>query len=563
MLSRRIAWGVLLAVGSMLAAGCRTAQPQQGERAGASVREEPAARGRSFAQDLIEAHAHYGAGIIHELNDEPELALQEYVQAALKDPGDETLVLDVSRRLLQANQASKALEVLTRATARPDASGALYARLGFVYAKLGKFDLAIRADRQAIEREPRSLAGYRNLFLNHLQQGQTKAALEALDEAAEVRRTDADFLLGLGELYVNLGLQVPAHKPAAFGKAFAVLQRAEQYAIDDPLLRLRLADGYNLLGKDDQAARIYVQLLKQPLGAPRGQEGIRAKLADIYLRGNDRKLAAEQLEAVIRDNPADAQATYLLGGIAFDQKTYAAAADYFSRTLLLSPDFEPAYYDLASAQIGGNRTREALETLDRARLKFQRNFLLEYLSGLACSQQRDYSNAIGYFNAAEVMASVQKTNPLSYNLYFQLGAACERNGDYAQAEKYLAKCLRLAPDFSEALNYLGYMWADRGQNLDRAHELIGKALKAEPRNAAYLDSMGWVLFRLHQPQSALRYLLQAVQFSEADDPTLYDHLGDVYSALGQAEQAREAWTKALSLEPNDRVRNKLQSANAP
>lgn len=563
MLSRLIAWGVLLAAGSMLVAGCRTAQPQHGEKAGASVREAPSAPDRSSEQDLIEAHAHYSAGIIHELDDKPELALQEYFQAALTDPGDETLVLEVSRRLLQVNQASKALEILTRATARPDAAGALYARLGFVYSKLGQFDSAIRADRKAIKREPRSLAGYRNLFLNHLQQRQEKAALEALDEAADVSRTDAEFLIGLAELYVNLGLQVASQKPAAFGRAFAVLQRAEKSTIEDPLLRLRLADGYNLLGKDDQAARIYVQLLKQTFAAPRGREGIRAKLADIYLRGNDRTLAAEQLEAVVRDNPADAQATYLLGGIAFDQKKYAEAADYFSRTLLLSPDFEPAHYDLASAQIGGNRSREALETLDRARRKFQQNFLVEYLSGLACSQLKNYSNAISHFNTAEVMASAQNTNHLSYSLYFQFGSACERNGDYAQAEKYLAKCLRLAPDSAEALNYLGYMWADRGQNLDRAREFIEKALKAEPRNAAYLDSMGWVLFRLHQPQAALGYLLQAVQFSEAEDPTLYDHLGDIYAALGQAEKAREAWSKSSSLDPNDQVRRKLQPAAAP
>src|SRR4029077_15474753 len=92
------------------------------------------------------------------------------------------------------------------------------------------------------------------------------------------------------------------------------------------------------------------------------------------------------------------------------------------------------------------------------------------------------------------------------SFYFQFGAACERAGDFAQSEKYFEKCLDLAPNFSQAQNYLGYMWAERGEKLDRARDLIEKALKAEPKNAAYLDSMGWVLFKLQRPKEALDYL---------------------------------------------------------
>ena len=564
MLSRFIVRATLMLVSGVLAAGCHLVPSRHPESAVVSASGNPPAPDGNLENNVIEAYAHYATGIIYESDGEAELALQEYSQAALKDSDDEALVLDVARRLLLAGQLPQALEILKRATARPDASATLYARLGFVYARLGQFDSAVKADRQAIQQQPRSLAGYRNLFLNHLQNKQPEAALGALDEAAGVSRTDAEFLLGLAELYVNCGLQAPAQRTAAFGKALAVLQRAEKLNLDDPQLRLRLADGYNLLGKDDQAAPIYRELLKHPPDAPRARENIRAKLVDLYLRGNDRERAGEQLEAVIGDNPADVQAVYLLGGIAFDEKKYATAADYFSRALLLNPEFEPAYYDLAYAQLGADKNREALETLDRARRKFQTNFLVEYLSGLACSRQKDYSNAISHFTAAEVIVQSQNpTNRLGYDLYFQLGAACERNGNYVRAEACLEKCLRLSPDSAEALNYLGYMWADRGTKLDRARELIEKALKAEPRNAAYLDSMGWVLFRLHQPQAALDYLLQAVRFSEADDPVLYDHLGDVYAALGLEAKAREAWARSLALEPNDEVRRKLPPRRRP
>jgi tetratricopeptide (TPR) repeat protein len=185
---------------------------------------------------------------------------------------------------------------------------------------------------------------------------------------------------------------------------------------------------------------------------------------------------------------------------------------------------------------------------------------MEYLSGIACSGLKDYTNAFSHFNAAEVIAQARESNQLTREFYFQFGATCERKGDYPDAEKYFEKCIELSPDFSEALNYLGFMWADRGEKLDRARELIEKAVRLEPRNAAYLDSMGWVLFKLGQPKQALDCILKAIEYSEEEDPTLYDHLGDIYAVLGQTDKAHAAWGKSLALEPNEQVRRKAGSA---
>jgi tetratricopeptide (TPR) repeat protein len=103
------------------------------------------------------------------------------------------------------------------------------------------------------------------------------------------------------------------------------------------------------------------------------------------------------------------------------------------------------------------------------------------------------------------------------------------------------------------------MWADHDEKLDQARDYIEKAVKADPKSAAYLDSMAWVLYKLHQPKPALDYALKAIRYSEEEDATLYDHLGDIYDALGQKDKALQAWTKSLSLETNDSVRKKLES----
>jgi tetratricopeptide (TPR) repeat protein len=253
----------------------------------------------------------------------------------------------------------------------------------------------------------------------------------------------------------------------------------------------------------------------------------------------------------------------MLGRLCFEQTNYVEAAECFANVVLLSPNFESVYYDLARAQLLQDKNQDALATLDQARRKFRSRFPLEHLSALAYSGLKNYTNAIACFNAADIIARAVDTNLLDERFYFQFGAACERQGDRAAAEEHFEQCLALSPDFAAALNYLGYMWAEQGEKLERARELITRALKIEPQNPAYLDSMGWVMFKLQQPQDALDYLLQAIRLSPDPDATLYDHLGDIQAALGQTSEAHSAWRKSFAIEPNDRLRQKLDSSSGP
>ena len=549
-----VATSILLVAGCGSAPGRRNARPP--DNAAAALKRERA-DDRSVER-RAEAHAHYAVGVIREMNDEQPAATEEYYQAAAMDPGDEGLTLEVSRRLLQAKQPERALEVVKRAAAQPDASGQIYARLGLIYSQLGKPEQATAANREAINKSPGSLAGYQNLFLGYLRNKQPREALNVLDEAARQRDAGADFLIGLAEFYSSLGTQVPAQKDSAKAKALATLNRAEKRSPLTPLLRLKLADGFNLLGESTKAAEFYLEVLKQPPDLPMVEERVRANLTSIYLRDSDHKRAAEQLRAILSGDPTNPQAHYFLGRLALEDKKPAEAADHFSKTVLLSPDLESGYFYLALAQIDLNKTNEALATLDKARQKFPQSFALEFYTALAYSRQKAYAQALQHFVAAEVVAKATDPTQLNEVFYFQLGATCERKGDYAQAEQYFEKSLQLVPDFPEALNYLGYMWAEHGMKLERARELIEKAVKAQPKNGAYLDSLAWVLFKLNQPAEALPYALKAAELTEEPDATLYDHLGDIYSTLKQPEKARDAWRRSLSLEPNEEVRKKLE-----
>ena len=548
-----------------LAAGCKTRLGQALAYRGPNVSPRIALADEPDDREMektAQAHAHYAAGVIAEMNQQSEVALEEFYKAAINDPSDEKLTIELSRKLLQSKQPERAIELLTKSSERPKASASIFAQLGLAYAQAGKTDQAISANRGAIKRDPRSLIGYQNLYVLYSQTGKHDNAYKVLEDASSRSDASGDFHLGVSEMWQNFSVQAPSRKDAARAGALAALKRADKAGGNNSSFRLRLADGYSALGEDKRAAQLYLEVLKEMPDVPLLRERIHAKLTDIYLHDKDRKKATEQLQAIVRDNPSNPQAYYFLGSIAFEDNRLPEAIDYYNKAIALNRNFEQAYYDLALTQLSLNKNEDALSTLETARKKFGENFISEFWTGMAYSHQKDYKTALRYFTSAEIIARNSDPKRLTREFYFQAGAAAERTGDFSLAEKHFEKCLELSPDFTEAQNYLGYMWAEHGQKLEKAKELIEKAVKAEPKNAAYLDSLAWVYFKMDRPKEGLGYMLKAVEFSAEPDATLFDHLGDIYAAMKEQEKAREAWQKSLSIESNEAVRKKLAPDSA-
>ncbi|MGH9627726.1 MAG: tetratricopeptide repeat protein, partial [Bryobacteraceae bacterium] len=153
---------------------------------------------------------------------------------------------------------------------------------------------------------------------------------------------------------------------------------------------------------------------------------------------------------------------------------------------------------------------------------------------------------------------------------FMRGAMYEKMKKYDAAEAEFRKVLAANPKNPSALNYLGYMLADRGVRLEEAHDLITKALEEDPHNGAYLDSLGWVYYRMNKLDEAESHLRRALErFSS--DPTIHDHLGDVYFKQGKLKEAIDQWQVAVqewnNSSPSDtdpaevaKVEKKLESA---
>ena len=131
-------------------------------------------------------------------------------------------------------------------------------------------------------------------------------------------------------------------------------------------------------------------------------------------------------------------------------------------------------------------------------------------------------------------------------LHRSLGVSLERLGETRAAETHLLRAIEIDPGDAYALNYLGYWWADEGRNLDQAIEMIERAVSHRPSSGFFVDSLGWVHYKLGDPARAVGYLERATEL-EPSDPEITGHLGDVYWALGRREEARFKWRLALSL----------------
>ena len=158
-----------------------------------------------------------------------------------------------------------------------------------------------------------------------------------------------------------------------------------------------------------------------------------------------------------------------------------------------------------------------------------------------------YEKAKNYAEMAKALDAADKLSDEKEekeSIAFMRGAMYEKMKNFDAAEKEFRHVLEMNPKNTSAMNYLGYMLADRNVRLNEAQDLIRRAVDLEPNNGAYLDSLGWVYFRLGDLDKAEQYLVRAIErFSK--DPTVHDHLADVYFRKGQLKDAITHWQQSL------------------
>ena len=514
--------------------------------------------------DSIEDHLVLGR--LYRLGEDRVKAEQEFQTAVKLQPSSEEAVTTLAILFTDEGDYTRALNVL-EAIPEKERTSKIYSTLGFTYEQKKDYKKAIANYSKAVEQDSDNLDALRGLAQNLLNDGQSAAALEKYKQIVDADPQDAQTYMRIAEIY---------RKDGKYDQALDMLKKAQIVVPDSLELPYNMAVIYEGLGRYDDAIQTLTTLVQRNQRA----EGV-------YSPGerNNMSIFLERLGTVYRE----------------DRKPQQAVETFRKMTSLGDDATSRAYQQIIETYRDNRQWKEATEVAQEAAKKLpndrglrmvlasqeadmgQPDKAIAEVKSLLTGKSEDrevyvalakmYSRLRRWKDAEDAIASALKvSNKQEEKDYvnFVAGSIYERQKKYEQAEELFRQVIANDPKNATALNYLGYMMADRGVRLEEALNYIKRAISLDPQNGAYLDSLGWAYFKLGKYDLAEENLRKAVEKSN-DDPTIHDHLADVYQKTGRLKMAIAHWERALDgwnktvaaeVEPADvaKVQKKLEAA---
>jgi len=516
--------------------------------AGACVSPQPTPQSSQVYADFL-------IGRIANARDDYGAASDRYFAALTRSPGDEALVQGALAATLAAGDETRARRAAAMASS--DHAPAL--------ARLVRGGDALRAsDWRRAERELEAVEGSAveemlartMLVWARVGQRRTDEAFADLAPLTEIRPYG-----GLFAYQQAMALDVAGRRAPALS-AYDAAARGEMFL---PPAAERHADALVRAGRRDDARAMIAEI-----NAGRGNAALEVL---------DARIAAGAEVGAAALTPARAAAIGLYGfGAILLQQEYNADGGLIalSLALMLDPGLDAARLLFAEGHAQAGRGVIAVEALARigarspyaesARITQARVLLQGGRSDAALELARAnaqtgaprtrraladlYATLDRYSDAEPIYSALLDQDSENWRLHFARGVTRDELGRWSEAEADLREALALSPDQPEVLNYLGYSWVDRGENLQEGLAMIRRAVEQRPTSGAIIDSLGWAYYRLGDYRQALLYLERAVELEPAS-AVLNDHLGDVYWRMGRRTEARFQWRRALSQAPDN------------
>jgi len=254
-------------------------------------------------------------------------------------------------------------------------------------------------------------------------------------------------------------------------------------------------------------------------------------------------------------DPRHDKAVLWLGDLLENTERSAEAMQLYKEVPDTSDYIVSAKLQQANVHFSNEDDEKALKVLEDVNRKYP-SFITRESLGRARLIRENYAEALPIYETLVNSMSKEDLKANTQPLYFR-GICYEREKQWSKAEADFKRVLAIEPDNADALNYLGYTWVDRGENLTEAFEMIRKAIEIEPNSGAIVDSLGWAHYKLGQYQEAKAKLEDAVELSPSS-ATIIDHLGDVYWKLGRFREAGYQWERALEFDPTEEERANIR-----
>ncbi len=458
------------------------------------------------------------------------MAAIDYLRKAQEaDPGSIELTLELARLHLDLDQPDEAARVARRAIdLDPDAAEprhVLAQALLVVAQREGagddEYKEALDAWRAFLDRQPDDAEGWLNVAKLLMARGAPDEALEALHRHLTLAPTSDEGVYLTAQVLMKLD---------RYDEARQMLETAARKESASPQFLLALSDVYERQGDLEDAVKTASRLLDMQVD-PLRVHFILARLNQKMGRHVD----------------------------AFDHLSRMAAIMDARPTEFNDVDRAEIQLRMIRALIQAGRTDDAIRYADTGAQRFPDDLRFGMRKGEALLLADRGREADKVFKTAlKDHADNKDVRSMVSDAYLSAGASREEAGDVTGAESHLRRSIELNPENGTALNYLGYMLADRGERLDEAIGYIKRALEREPDNGAYLDSLGWAYFKkgdYKQSEVALESAVEAM----GDEAEIHAHLGDLYFAIGRTEDAVKAWQAALDrgAENADEIRARL------
>jgi tetratricopeptide (TPR) repeat protein len=474
--------------------------------------------------------------------------------AAQTDPYLEFLT---ARRLEAEGNNAEARSALERAAAADPTSAEIRAELAGFHMRQNDIPAAEAAAREALKLDASNVEAHRVLGLIAAAYAEsaeeTKAEARApeyvKDAIAHLEKvaatpggaTDLNVQYNLGRVYLRAG---------ETNKAIERLQGVVDQNPYSIQARLSLAQAFGAADRHEDAAEVLAPAVDDE---PR----LFSTLAQYYERAGKQAEATAAYEKALETNPKDLRALLAMSRAYAVAGRHDKAIDTLARAQAIVPNDAGITAFLVQSYLQAKRYTEAAMLSAEAQKKHKGDLRFTRLHARALFETGDRSRAISLMESAMRSAPDDTAGHLALaDLYVDAGRETD-------AVKMLDAAATKFPKDADVLNFLGYLLADRGERLDDAVQLVTRALKIDPDNPSYLDSLGWAQFKRGNLVDAQKHLSKAAEALPTNS-VIQDHYGDLLVRLGKPADAVAAWTKALQGDGEDidtaAIEKKIQSA---
>ena len=482
---------------------------------------------------------HLLLGQLYELSKDSAKAEAQFKAAQGIDNGSEESLLNLARLYSEQGDTQRVINTLS-ALPEDNRSARIELALGSSYDQMHKPKEAAAAYQRALDDEGDNLDAQRGLANALLTDGQLEPALKQFQAIVTTEPQDAQSYIRISDIQRRQG---------HYDQALDTLKKAKAIVPDSQELSYNEALVYDSLGRFSDAEQTLQAALattdKPDHNYTDGDKNNRAifldRLGNLYREENRTSQAVDSYKQMIALG-----GDYRLRGYNGEIDSYRDAHQWEQATAVAAEAAKalPADRDVQTVYAGqladSGKVEEGVALLKK-QLNGKPEDRTTYLSLAQMDiRLRRWADAKAALDKAEVFS--QKPDDKVY-LYYLRGTLADKEKHSDEAETWFRKLLELDPNNANALNTLGYMFADRGVKLPEALTLVKKALELDPQNYAYLDSLGWVYFRQGQYQMAEDTLQKAVD-RDRNDPTVHDHLGQAFEKQGKLKQAVQQWERA-------------------